>query len=159
MAGFSGWTPCHGGFLCGRSRGSSMAAAHRRPACEPCVLPPAVLAGFSMCAHQACCLLPVTSMRPELGFSSLSLLRPGIGCSTAGHLHGACTAFVLIMGMTSFCLAQAAAGRRHGSVAMLHITDWCRGPDCCHMRCTSLPACPVHLPRCHQAIAFTRALC
>ncbi|KAL4439659.1 hypothetical protein ABPG75_002660 [Micractinium tetrahymenae] len=35
-----------------------------------------------------------------------------------GHLHGACTAFVLAMAIASFCLAQAASGRRHGAAAI-----------------------------------------
>ncbi|KAL4433577.1 hypothetical protein ABPG75_000018 [Micractinium tetrahymenae] len=35
-----------------------------------------------------------------------------------GHLHGACTAFVLAMAISSFCLAQAAAGCRHGAAAI-----------------------------------------
>lgn len=72
------------------------------------------MAAFFVGAAGAARWLQHTGGRPVSRASCHLLFSLAFLC----HLHGACTAFVLIMGMTSFCLAQAAAGRRHGTAAI-----------------------------------------
>lgn len=93
-----------------------MATAHRRWPCLPRILPSAVLVGLHKCASLVKDRVPggllpaFSAWSQHAGTAQDAYMR----ATCAGHLHGTCATFVLVMALASFALTQAAAGRRHG---------------------------------------------